>query len=163
MKKIFISTLFLVFMFASTTFAHSSLTASNPTDGQIVESNLTEITLKFDTGIESTSLITLTTESGEEIPVDISVNNDTLKAKISTELENGTYQVNWNIIGEDGHPINGSYLFLVNKSEEAEAASQADGVSGSSFNWVMIIVGAVVIILILSMLMKQPNKRRRRY
>ncbi|HWL25656.1 MAG TPA: copper resistance CopC family protein [Ureibacillus sp.] len=163
MKKIFISTLFLVFMFASTTFAHSSLTASNPTDGQIVEGNLTEITLKFDTGIESTSLITLTTESGEEIPVDISVNNDTLKAKISTELENGTYQVNWNIIGEDGHPINGSYLFLVNKSEEAEAASQADGVAGSSFNWVMIIVGAVVIILILSMLMKQPNKRRRRY
>ena len=99
------------------TFAHSTLKTSSPIDGQIVDGNLNELTLQFDTKIEGTSLLTLTNESGQDIPVSISVNHDTLIAKISSPLEDGTYQVSWNIIGEDGHPINGSFLFMVSNSE----------------------------------------------
>ncbi len=163
MKKIIISTLFMVFLFATTTFAHTNLKTSNPTDGQIIDSSLSEITLQFDTGIEDTSLLTITDEAGEEIPVSTSVNNDILTAKVESPLKDGTYQVTWNIIGEDGHPMSGSYLFMVNASEASEAAAQADSEEKSSINWVMIILGVVVFVLVLSVLTKPNNRRRRRY
>lgn len=162
-KKIFISTLFLLFVFAQATFAHSYLKASNPTDGQIIDGSLSEIILNFDTVIEPSSLLTLTNEGGKEIPVSISVNNDTMIAKFTSPLEDGTYQVNYNIIGEDGHPMSGSYLFMVSNSESVEGASEGDSSEGSSTNWFMIFIGAIVIILILAFLTKQPNRRRRRY
>lgn len=162
MKKIIIGTLILLFTFAQATFAHTYLKASNPTDGQIVDSSLSEITLQFETAINENSLVTLTNEEGKEIPVSNSVDNDKLKAKFTSPLEDGTYTVTYNIIGEDGHPMSGSYLFMVSSEESAEGDTQAESGEGSPFNWVMLIVGVVVIIIILSLFTK-PNKRRRRY
>lgn len=161
MKKVLITTLFLFFVFAQTTFAHTDIKMTTPSDGQIIEGNVNELTLVFETPIESKSIVTLTDENGEEIPLSISVNNDTMIAKIETPLENGTYEVKWNIIGEDGHPMSGSYLFMVNNTEPAEAATETGSEEGSSFNWFVIFIGALVIIVILSLVTK-PNKGRRR-
>lgn len=163
MKKIIIFTLFLLLVFTSTTFAHTYLKASNPTDGQIVDGTLNELTLQFDSAIDGNSLVTLTNEEGKEIPVSNSVNNDTLFVKFTSPLESGTYTVSYNIIGEDGHPMSGSYLFMVNSAESAEGDTQEESNEGSTFNWFMIIIGALVIIIVLSLFTKPNNRRRRRY
>lgn len=65
----------------------------------------------------------------ESIPVDdIAVEDNILSGTLSTPLENGDYSVNWNIIGADGHLINGEVPFSVEMpaSENTTEVEQTD-------------------------------------
>jgi hypothetical protein len=44
-----------------------------------------------------------------------------MKADLNQELENGTYFVNWKIVGKDGHTIEGKVNFQVQLEEEKVA------------------------------------------
>lgn len=156
MKKILVGIFIILFMFQTSTFAHSTLTKSSPADGQIAGNNLNELILEFDTPIENTSTITLISETGEQIPVEVSVDNNTIVGKINAQLKQGTYQVSWDIVGEDGHPINGTYLFMVDASETTQSPSdQLDSGSGGSFNWMGIVLGIIVVLIIVTLFTKK--------
>ena len=43
-----------------------------------------------------------------------------MTAGFLSPLDNGTYTVEWKIIGADGHPIQGTYSFMVNQDELEE-------------------------------------------
>jgi copper resistance protein C len=101
--------------------AHTSLSSSNPAEGQVLTENLEQIILTFGTSIEVLSTMDLV-KDGNVIPLeDIRVENKQLMGTIAKPLENGSYIIQWKIVGEDGHPIKGEINFSVemanNKAE----------------------------------------------
>ncbi len=128
MKKTCILAFLLLFVITPTVLAHSNLDSSVPQDGEVITEHLSTLTLTFNTMIEVTSSFKLIDESGQIIPMEsILVNNKEMIGNLSSPLEDGKYIVDWKIIGEDGHPIDNSYSFLVDTSggnNTAEVSSE---------------------------------------
>jgi copper resistance protein C len=104
-------------MLPSFVLAHTGLSSSNPTDGQVVTENLEQIVLTFATPIEVLSTMDLV-KDGNVIPLeDIKVENKQLMGSIAKPLENGSYIIQWKIVGEDGHPIKGEINFIVEMAQ----------------------------------------------
>ena len=133
-KKLFI-TILLVFSLNGHAFAHTGLESSSPQNGETISEEIQQIILTFETKIEQTSTIRLKSADGTEIPVkEISINDNQMVGNLEAPLDHGDYQVLWNIIGADGHPIEGTFTFSVNKPdteedsnlEEANTPSQSE-------------------------------------
>lgn len=122
MKKVLWMTIACVLLFSNSALAHTGLESSTPAEGSTVTEKLNEISLTFLTKIEETSSFTLTNSSNEEMDVDgITVNDKILTGNVIESLENGAYQINWKIIGADGHPMDGVIDFVLEAPEEVEA------------------------------------------
>ena len=112
-KFLIISSIFL-FSFVNNAFAHTHIESSSPQSGEVLNAELKEITLTFEGKIEKSSTFTLQNAAGEAIPVDnITVAGAVLTGSLFTTLESGEYLINWDIIGADGHLINGEVPFTV--------------------------------------------------
>lgn len=112
MKKIFFLSFIFLLACTSNAFAHTTLESSTPQDGEVIQEELKQIILTFGTKIEQGSEFTLQNSNGESIPVEnISISENQLLGDITTPLDNGDYQVKWNIIGADGHVMEGDISF----------------------------------------------------
>lgn len=106
--------------------AHTKIESSNPENGATVTDELTEITLTFGTKIEQGSRFELKGEDGVAINLqEISVEENTLLGTLAEPLENGQYQVNWNIIGADGHIMDGEIAFTVAREVTEEPSEES--------------------------------------
>ena len=115
MKRLFLFIFIFFFAFVSNAMAHTGLESSLPQNGDIITQELKQVTLTFETKIEQGSIFELQNSSGEAIPIEnISLSENQMVGNFSNPLENGEFQVIWNIIGADGHPINGEFSFSVN-------------------------------------------------
>lgn len=118
MKRIISATLILLFAFSSTVSAHTGLTNSSPAEGEEVVEDVHEVVLEFNTKIETMSTIKIFNENDEEIIIgNIQFSDNKMTGAFMSPLDNGTYTVDWKIIGADGHPIQGSYSFVVSREE----------------------------------------------
>jgi len=118
MKRSIIITFLILIMSSNSVFAHTSLTNSTPVDGAEVSEEVHEIVLEFNTKIETTSTVKVFNENKEEIIVgNTQVNDNLMTGSFMSPLNNGTYTVEWKIIGADGHPIQGTYSFMVNQDK----------------------------------------------
>ena len=125
-KKLFI-TILLVFSLNGHAFAHTGLESSSPQNGETISEEIQQIILTFETKIEQTSTIRLKSADGTEIPVkDITINDNQMVGNLEAPLDHGDYQVLWNIIGADGHPIEGTFTFSVNKPDTEEDSNLED-------------------------------------
>ncbi|GGG14369.1 copper resistance CopC family protein [Paenibacillus abyssi] len=112
--------MFLIFLFPNTAWAHTGLQSSSPANAEVVTSEVDRIELTFNTKIEPLSGITVQDGNGEEIQLKkIETGKNSIVGLTEAPLQNGTYTVNWRIIGEDGHAINGTYSFIVQATEQA--------------------------------------------
>ncbi|WP_100404117.1 copper resistance CopC family protein [Bacillus sp. FJAT-42315] len=112
--------------FSTTVSAHTGLQSSYPTEGEMVEGEVKEITMEFNTSIEKGSLFTLFDEKGTEIALeDIQIDKNKLIGTTSESLTEGLYTVNWSIVGEDGHLIKGEYTFTVAQKLGNKAEGQS--------------------------------------
>ena len=119
-KKLFIAIL-LVFSLNGHAFAHTGLESSSPQNGETISEEIQQIILTFETKIEQTSTIRLKSADDTEIPVeDITITDKQMVGNLEAPLDHGDYQVLWNIIGADGHPIEGTFTFNVNKPNMEE-------------------------------------------
>ena len=119
-KKLFI-TILLVFSLNGHAFAHTGLESSSPQNGETISEEIQQIILTFETKIEQTSTIQLKSADKTEIPVeDITITDKQMVGNLEAPLDHGDYQVLWNIIGADGHPIEGTFTFNVNKPNTEE-------------------------------------------
>lgn len=129
-QQIIIGMLFaLVFAFPTTIFAHTQLEMSSPKEGETVTTELKDVSLQFNTNIEKLSSFKIIHESKQEVPLDqTTIEGNTMTRHImdGTALENGTYTVEWRIVGKDGHPIEGKYDFVVDiKAKEPVTETNA--------------------------------------
>lgn len=113
-KKSLLFIFFFFLTFMNNVFAHTGLESSSPEDGEIVKEEFQEISLSFETKVEQGSSFIIISSNGNPIPIEnISLDNNNIVGSFQNPLENGTYKVQWNIIGADGHPIDGEYSFSV--------------------------------------------------
>jgi copper resistance protein C len=109
----------IVFHLPSSVFAHSDLESATPAKEEKVTTDLEAVVLTFSTKIESLSTMKLKNEK-EEIPLQISIEDNQMTGKMNKRLENGNYIVEYKIIGADSHVIEGNYNFSVDRPEEAQ-------------------------------------------
>ncbi len=113
MKKLLFMLICMFISIPTMASAHTHLSSSNPTEGQVVTEELKEIILDYTGNIEKLSTMKLL-KDGVEIPLSqILVQDRQLVGTLSAPLENGSYIIDWNIVGEDGHPITGKVSFTV--------------------------------------------------
>lgn len=128
MWKIIGAMLILLVSFTTTVSAHTGITNSTPADGEVVTAEVHEIVLEFNTNIESTSTVKVLNENGEEIIVsNIQVNDNLMTVAFISPLDNGTFSVDWKIIGGDGHPIQGNYSFSVSQEDAVDSTIVEEG------------------------------------
>ncbi|MDR7075837.1 methionine-rich copper-binding protein CopC [Neobacillus niacini] len=125
MKKLLIFMFCLIMFVPSVVLAHTSLSSSNPTEGQVVTENLEQITLDFATPIEVLSTMELVKDGKKVALGEIKVENKQLIGRISDPLDNGSYKIHWKIVGEDGHPIKGEINFSVQTDQNQSEANPA--------------------------------------
>lgn len=168
--------------------AHTSLSSSNPTEGQVVAENLEQITLEFATPIEELSTMELVKE-GKKVALDeVKVENKQLIGKISESLDNGAYTILWKIVGEDGHPITGEVNFSVqtnenqtetntatpeenqdtqdsnsqsNQSEQNNASDTVEGTDNNSSSTVLVLIAIILIVVFGIALLLFTRKKKR--
>jgi copper resistance protein C len=119
MKKLLILIICTLVMIPTMVNAHTELTSSNPATGQVVTEDLTEIVLTFAGEIESLSTMKVM-KDGQEIPLNVELQEKQMTGTLSTPLDNGAYVINWNIAGTDGHLITGEIPFTVQMEQKAE-------------------------------------------
>jgi copper resistance protein C len=119
LKKIILFLVCTLLAVPSFVSAHTSLSSSNPSEGQVVTENLEQIILTFATSIEELSTMDMV-KDGNKIPLEgIKVENKQLIGTIAKPLDNGSYIIQWTIVGEDGHPIKGEINFVVQMDQNA--------------------------------------------
>ncbi|MFZ3579564.1 copper resistance CopC family protein [Virgibacillus sp. DJP39] len=115
-----IFSLFFISIHVVSVEAHSSLINASPGEDAVLDNPTNEIELSFNTKIENGSTLFLTTDTSEKVePASIQINDTMLLATFSQDLSPGTYTVNWEVLGADGHIIQNNYSFTVKGSEES--------------------------------------------
>jgi len=110
-------------LFANEAWAHTALKESTPAAGGEVTEPIQELTLIYSTKIEENSSFTVTGSDGNAEQIEtVYLDQDTVTIAMAEPLVNDTYEVAWDIIGADGHPIQDSIEFTVNVpvNEETE-------------------------------------------
>lgn len=120
MKKIIILALLCVLAMPLTALGHTTLTESNPAEGEVLAEVPKSIELTFGTAIEEGSTMELQGENSTYTFENISVSDNILSGTVNEDLGNGQYIILWKIIGEDGHPIEGEIPFGIDAEPAAE-------------------------------------------
>lgn len=113
--------------------AHTGMESSSPAKDQIVEQEVGEITLSFNTEIESLSSFAVTDGQGNRHEVDnVATDDSQMSGTIDPALTNGQYTVEWKIIGRDGHAVTGAYEFQVRLPETASSPAGESSASAAA-------------------------------
>jgi copper transport protein len=108
---------------------HATLLSSEPAKGTMVASSPPRIYLVFSEEVEpSLGRIRLVGPGGRVVALESAGdprNVSALMARVTTPLGPGTWRVEWRIVSEDGHPIDGDFTFAVGGSGADSAALPA--------------------------------------
>jgi len=111
---IFLSLGMILVMYPQAVSAHTKLQASIPEQGEIITNPLHEIVLEFNTEIKALSSFKLKDELGNEVGIEEQVVlGSVMTGKVTETISNGSYVMEWRIVGEDGHPIEGEFNFSI--------------------------------------------------
>lgn len=149
--------------------AHADFVSSNPSDGSVVQSFPSEISLTFNEELltlddESVNTISLFGPDGIEILLSSAVaTGANLVATVAGDaaaLPTGKYRVSYRVVSADGHPVKGEISFEVAPLEEIATTqatptptptprAQTDGADLGAiapFLAIILIIGAVLLI-----------------
>ncbi len=113
--ELFVLIVVLLIGSASSASAHSEIARSDPANGGMVPTGATSLTLWFDEPISENGYSFAIRNADPDKPqVDVTAtldDGDTVVHLTTPPLEQGTYTINWAVIGDDGHPTRGSVIF----------------------------------------------------
>lgn len=118
---------------AGPAFAHAELTSVQPADGAELATAPTTVLLAFDDAVEAVQGGTrVLDESGVPVPVGParhpSGHPEQVSVALPTTLSPGTFVVDWRVVSDDGHPVQGSSSFSVGAvTRAARGPSSASG------------------------------------
>lgn len=120
----------------ATAVAHPALLQSSPAPGLIAPQDVPEVELSLsEPAVIGGSQITVTKLGGAEIPTGPLRGADgdkTLAVRPSQPLGEGTYEVRWATLGDDGHAVSGSFAFgVAGKDGQPPDGAQAVAAFGS--------------------------------
>lgn len=120
--KLIIIIIIAIFILPQKMEAHSSLLEATPNPGVTIDESPKMATLLFNEPLEQ-DLANLIIYDWNANPVFIG-QPDTLGERVPKleftipQLENGTYTIKWSVVSLDGHPVNGSYSFVIGRATE---------------------------------------------
>lgn len=127
MKRTLVFTLLFYLTFIQFANAHTGLKSSSPQNGEVIQQELNQITLTFETKVEQSSTFELQNSTGEPVIVEnIAISENEMVGSLKNPLKNGEYIVHWNIVGADGHPIEGEFTFSVDMPVTEEPTPSED-------------------------------------
>jgi copper transport protein len=115
-------------LFPSVPSAHAYIVESSPSENELVKQPPKEISIQFDEPIQPKfNSIKVTDSNGKRVDkrnVKIDPNNPTvLIAGLKNNLPNDTYRIQWKVVSDDGHPVQGVIPFQIGTVAEQGGAS----------------------------------------
>lgn len=117
----------LVLAAPNAAFAHDRLVSSDPADGAQLDASPETITLTFSSSpLDVSPMARVTTEDGTVVFDDApAIDGQTATVTLPAALPAGTATVDWRVVSEDGHPIEGTFSFHVAASATDDASATA--------------------------------------
>ena len=95
-------------------WAHAELVSTEPAAGATVPAGLRRLTLTFNEPLQVGSQAQVFREQFEPVSgVTSGTEGAVLHVLFTSALGEGVYTVQWTAVGDDGHPVQGSYQFAV--------------------------------------------------
>ena len=171
--------LLLVVMGAGVAQAHSELVSTTPEDGQVLDAPPTELTFTFNEDLLPDFVNFVATDpSGQVVELAVSgVSGPTATVAWPSEAPGGEWRVDYRVVSQDGHPVEGSMTFAYaatsptpsptsaapspepttssaeptpepTSAEPSPTVAPASDSSGLSTGWIIAIIAVVAIVVI---------------
>ncbi|MEV4735705.1 MULTISPECIES: copper resistance CopC family protein [unclassified Microbacterium] len=109
-----------VFAIAAPASAHDQLVSSTPSDGEQLAAAPTSVTMTFSGELlvlddsAAGAVVLVVDESGVDWSAgSVTVSGSTVTAELRPDMPVAGYQVRWQVVSEDGHPISGVIPFTI--------------------------------------------------
>ena len=109
-----------VFAIAAPASAHDQLVSSTPSDGEQLAAAPTSVTMTFSGELlvlddsAAGAVVLVVDESGADWSAgSVTVSGSTVTAELRPDMPVAGYQVRWQVVSEDGHPISGVIPFTI--------------------------------------------------
>ena len=137
--------------------AHDDLVASDPTDGQRLATAPDLVTLTFSAKVLTIgAAVVVIDEFGHNwVTGEPEIDDGTVRAAVEPGMPDAGYEVRWQVVSRDGHPISGLIPFTVGDGvplvRETAPASESDPLTvqdsqrsaGGPSPWRLVLVGAL--------------------
>ncbi|CAD5139237.1 MULTISPECIES: copper resistance CopC family protein [unclassified Microbacterium] len=121
--------------------AHDQLLESDPGDGEHLDAAPSSVTMTFSGELlvldESTAgaVVLVVDAEGEDWATgEVEVRGRNVTAALRTDMPDGGYQVRWQVVSEDGHPIAGVIPFAVGDAVPLESTQNPEPTSSAPEN-----------------------------
>jgi len=155
--------LIAIFAAPSMALAHAGLESSDPSPGAYLDVSPERITLTFDEAVTTAFGSLRVLDSNADVVVETPLKRGEEKsiavAEVGRTLDDGTYVVVWRVTSSDGHPVQGSFTFVVGEATStvsdavANATTVTHGLSrlfvvirASIFLSLAVLIGAIVLL-----------------
>ncbi|MFE6482238.1 copper resistance CopC/CopD family protein [Streptomyces sp. NPDC057757] len=113
--------------------AHAALTGSDPTQGSVVDTAPTQVSLTFSEQIAlSDGALQVLDPKGERVDTGKPTNTSgtTYAVKLHTGLPDGTFTVTYQVVSADSHPVSGAFTFSIGAPSQTSVAVSDQEVGG---------------------------------
>lgn len=118
--------------------AHDQLLSSTPSDGERLADAPSSVSLTFsgellvlDESLTGAVVLVVDDAGTDWASGVVTVNGSEVTAELTPDMPEAGYQVRWQVVSEDGHPISGVIPFTVGNAEPMAPASAGSGGSSS--------------------------------
>lgn len=169
MRKSLVSVLVCLIAFLSTaiSLAHGEVISTSPEQYSNTSPIPTQVWIEFDGNLQTLDGQTINTievvdSTGLTVSFgDTVVAGGRITTKVSGQSAAGVFTVNYRIVSEDGHPVEGSYTFNASP-DYAEAVPATTSVleKNSSFNYGGLAAIVIVVLLAVGVLVKRKSEKK---
>lgn len=127
----------LMLLAAPAAFAHATVAATSPGDGQVVATAPHQVSVTFDEPVQlQFGALRVFAPSGARAdtgsPGHPAGKAETVAVDLAAGQGQGTYTVAWRVVSDDSHPVQGAFTFSVGKSSATAVSASALKPSGSA-------------------------------
>lgn len=114
--------------------AHDQLLASSPSEGAVVPAAPTEVRLDFSNRVlDLGGIVIVVDRNGADWAAGPLVSGRSVTQKLRAGAPDGAYQIRWQVVSADGHPISGIVNYSVGEAAaEPITANQSSGAGSTS-------------------------------
>lgn len=113
--------------FAAPAFAHDQLVSSTPAADEVLTEAPAEITLEYssellDLGESSTIIMVVDANEKDWLAGTPTLDRNVVTAPLAPDMPAGSYEIRWQVVSSDGHPITGIVPFSIAAAEPTPVA-----------------------------------------
>ncbi|MEV4776801.1 copper resistance CopC family protein [Microbacterium sp. LWH12-1.2] len=118
--------------------AHDQLASSTPAEGEALETAPDEVVMTFtgdlivlDASMTGAVVMVVDASGRDWVSGEIVVDGRTVTAQLEAGMPVAGYQVRWQVVSEDGHPISGAIPFTIGDAAPMVTAGNSDSATNS--------------------------------